>query len=304
MIKELLHNASQSTLGAAITATATSLTVADASSFPTSGNFRIIVESELMLVTAVSGTTFTVTRGLEGSTAVTHAGGASVTHIVTAGSLQAYGRQNNPWHESGRPAFALQDASGNSLTSANFTEFTATGGTGTPVVSDVNGTIVVKRPAGSSGAASSDGNCVLARTAPATPYTVTIGLQTNSVKAGLASLAGFRDGTGKSQFLWLPEFYSSTVEEAILYNASNEASYSGAVSLGQIKSDSIQWIKLADDGTNLTYSWSRDGVNWITLATNARTSFFASGPTQVIWGNDAFVTAYDAYTSLLHWFGA
>jgi hypothetical protein len=55
-------------------------------------NFRIRVDDELMLVTGVSTNTFTVTRGIEGTSAAAHADGALVTHVLTAGSLgQAIG---------------------------------------------------------------------------------------------------------------------------------------------------------------------------------------------------------------------
>jgi hypothetical protein len=65
------------TLGASITSSATALTVASASGLP-APNFRLLVDNELMLVTAVSGTTLTVTRGYETSAATTHSSGAAV----------------------------------------------------------------------------------------------------------------------------------------------------------------------------------------------------------------------------------
>ena len=87
---ERFSNQAVTTLSAAITTTtATSCTVTDASSFPTSGNFRIKIDGELLLVTAASGTTFTITRGIENTTAATHASGADVIHLLTKGSLEA-----------------------------------------------------------------------------------------------------------------------------------------------------------------------------------------------------------------------
>ena len=65
------------TLGASITSSATTLTVASASGLP-APSFRLLVDNELMLVTAVSGTTLTVTRGYETSAATTHSIGAAV----------------------------------------------------------------------------------------------------------------------------------------------------------------------------------------------------------------------------------
>lgn len=84
---EQFTNQASSTLNGAITSGATSLVVASSANFPTSGNFRILVDAEIMVVTAVSTNTFTVTRAQEGTTAAAHATGVPVTHIVTAGGL-------------------------------------------------------------------------------------------------------------------------------------------------------------------------------------------------------------------------
>lgn len=87
MATEKLANNAGSTLASSISNSATSLSVASAAGFPTSGNFRILIESEILLVTAVSGTTFTVTRGQEGTSAASHSSGVDVDHILTKGAL-------------------------------------------------------------------------------------------------------------------------------------------------------------------------------------------------------------------------
>lgn len=87
---EKFANAAEDTLNGAITSGATSLTVNSASEFPTDGDFRIKVESEIMIVTAVSTNTFTVTRGQEGTSAAAHADGIAVVHVLSAGSLQVF----------------------------------------------------------------------------------------------------------------------------------------------------------------------------------------------------------------------
>ena len=70
------------TLAGAITAGATSLSVASSTGFPTIGTFTIKVDNEYMLVTAGNnGTTWTVTRAQQGTAAVAHSAGAPVTHI-------------------------------------------------------------------------------------------------------------------------------------------------------------------------------------------------------------------------------
>jgi Tfp pilus assembly protein PilX len=67
------------TLSGAITASATTMTVASASGFPTSGTYPIRVDDEQMTVTAgAGGTTWTITRGVNGTTGASHAANASV----------------------------------------------------------------------------------------------------------------------------------------------------------------------------------------------------------------------------------
>jgi hypothetical protein len=87
---ERFSNQAVTALSAAITTvTAANCTVTDATTFPTAGNFRIKIDGEILIVTAVAGTTFTITRGAEGTVAATHASGASVIHLLTKGSMEA-----------------------------------------------------------------------------------------------------------------------------------------------------------------------------------------------------------------------
>jgi hypothetical protein len=73
------------TLSGAMTTTSTTLTVASAAGFPTFGTYTIKVDNEYMVVTAGAGTTtWTVTRGQQGTAAATHNSGAVITHIDPA----------------------------------------------------------------------------------------------------------------------------------------------------------------------------------------------------------------------------
>lgn len=87
---ELFTNAIISTLVDSISNSVTTLTVISAASFPSTGNFRIVIDTEIMKVTAVSGNVLTVVRGSEGTTAVTHISGSIVTVILTAAALAAF----------------------------------------------------------------------------------------------------------------------------------------------------------------------------------------------------------------------
>lgn len=79
------------TLSGAITNAATSLVVAAAPPGGLTTRWRLRIDSEIMLVTAVAGTTLTVTRGAEGTTAASHANGATVEAVLTAAGAKAAG---------------------------------------------------------------------------------------------------------------------------------------------------------------------------------------------------------------------
>ncbi len=87
MPEQFTNNAS-TTLNGAINNSVTSLVLTSASLFPTLGNFRIRIDDEIMLATAVSGSTLTVVRAQEGTAAASHADLATVRQVLTAGALQ------------------------------------------------------------------------------------------------------------------------------------------------------------------------------------------------------------------------
>ena len=83
--------------GAGISATATSVTVDSTTGFPTEG--RLIIDSEVMSYTNTTSTTFTgLTRGIEGTTAATHADDATVTER----DIMIYGKRLYQDMEMGR----------------------------------------------------------------------------------------------------------------------------------------------------------------------------------------------------------
>lgn len=97
-LTEQFANTASSTLVNTISPVALSLQVASAAPFPGLPQFRLLIDSEIVLVTAVSGVIYTVARGQEGTAAASHLAGAAVTHVLTAGSLAAaVGDPNNPW---------------------------------------------------------------------------------------------------------------------------------------------------------------------------------------------------------------
>lgn len=82
-------NAPATTLAASCTSLATSITVAATTGLPITYPFVVILDrgtasEEVVLCTAAAGTTLTVTRGYDGTSAFSHAVGASVQHGLSA----------------------------------------------------------------------------------------------------------------------------------------------------------------------------------------------------------------------------
>lgn len=76
----------QGALSGAVNSSQTTIAVASARGFPTAGNFLIQIDSETMQVTGGQGTTtWTVTRGYNGSTAAAHSNGAGIPAALNWG---------------------------------------------------------------------------------------------------------------------------------------------------------------------------------------------------------------------------
>jgi hypothetical protein len=90
---EQFTNDASTTLNGAIGAADATLTVSSTTGFPATGSFRIRIDNEILLVTNVAGTLWSITRAVEPvsgvQAAAAHANGVVVTHVLTAGSLLA-----------------------------------------------------------------------------------------------------------------------------------------------------------------------------------------------------------------------
>lgn len=90
-MSEQYANSAYSTLASGISAGATSLavTTGHGARFPATGDFRLKIDNEILLATARSSDTITVTRGAESTVAASHSPGATVALVLTRGSLLA-----------------------------------------------------------------------------------------------------------------------------------------------------------------------------------------------------------------------
>lgn len=300
MSREIFKNNPSTALSADITSTsATSISVDDGSVFPSTGEFRILIGSELMLVTARSTNTLTVVRGIEGTTATTHSTSDGVNQIVTAGALRQYGRDNSPGFDGSLPPFRLLDGSGNVLDSSDFTVVNASD----TVINDQDGTISFRMIGGGATIKVT----ALARTAPATPNALIAGMQfifpTNTAGRWVHTIVGFRESSsGKITAITL---YNDSTNGGLVLAVNRYDSVTSLNSTVFAKTvfamcGSVVWFKAVDNGTNLIL-YIGDGREWIQVYTEARTSFLTGGADQIIAGANCGGNGFDSITRLVAW---
>lgn len=294
---EKLANNAATTLNGGIDASTTSVVVTSASGFPTAGNFRIIVDSEIMKVTSVSSNTFTVARGQEGTSGASHSNGADVTHIVTKESLETLRSDfslsdtwaNLPASDSTQAGRLYLPTDGCVLARDNGSVWKHYGplyDLTVPINGDfswVNQGSATIAQSGSSLYLEAPADATVnikmrEKTAPSTPYIITALMSCtifnqNNMTFGLF----FREsGTGEIQIFGmmynaayrLTSFkYNSATSFNASYKVQNvESGYRGV----------YNWFRISDDGTNRKCWYSADGKNWMEFHTIGRTDFLTA----------------------------
>ena len=292
---ELFSNNATTTLNGSILSGATSLVVTSASLFPVSGNFHLIIDSEIFLATSVSSNTFTVSPGQEGTSQAGHSNGATVAQVVTNQALQNFRADSDSFGTyAGTPSPTVQGRvfwptdgpylqldTGSAMlpygpvfpvTVPNLTGYGYTN-QGSSTVTTTTGNAVMTAPA-----QASDNLRIFAKNIPSTPFTYTLGvIQTgpglNNLRAGLV----ITDGTkcvdlaifGNSPFLLINGKWTTVSA----YSA-NYAMLSGTSCV--IPGGSLIYLRLNDDGSTRTWSFSMDGKNFVTVSTNGHTDFLTA----------------------------
>lgn len=321
---ELYSNDPGTTLNGAINNSVTSLTVASSTGFPTTGNFRIRIDDEIMLVTNVSGTTWTVTRAVESTTAASHSNGATINHILTAGALDTLLKEQQGYGTLASRPSSPKEGMIYFPSDSIYDKFRYNGSSWDAWY---RGALVTEPPAisnwawvnqGTSSADETYGGIhltgvadvgasirLLKRTAPATPYTVTgaivphIPHASNYTQCGV----GFREsGTGKiivfgytsanGGFFWNTGKYNSAT--------SFSASYTNP-SIDDAIDRSMLWFQLSADGTNLIFRTSSNGKYWRQFDSRAKADFFTTAPDEFFIFTDANSSSKVGHMTLVSW---
>jgi len=321
MAYERFANGGLSSLDAAIDNDDLVLTVKSAVGFPTGGNFRIIIDSEIMLVTDVQGKTFTVTRAQEGTSAASHDADAAVFHILTAGALA---QRDGDQFAVG--AVADRDAAGQAgrlylptdgyiardnglewerlpfwrLTPPASGDFTWVN-QGSATVADVKGMMVLTTPSVASG----ENLRCLVKSAPATPYTITTALMAHSPIYTTSSVMPqygicLRD-SASGKLLVYGFGYNNYPFRFQYAQMTNPTTVSSGVVDQSVARHWPLWLRVSDDGTYRRVYISGDGVCFQpAVSAELRTAFLTADQVGVFansWKNDKITRVI----SFLHW---
>lgn len=294
MAREQIVNNAISYLSGAITGADTSIPISDASAFPSVGDFVIIIDSEIIQVTSVSGDTLTCVRGYEGTSNVPHDDGSVVAHILTAGSLLRHLQNNVPlFGESNTPLLnTLVDKTGSILTASDFTAVNQGASTLTDYGSGGVALYVPAAPANNVRVWKKDAPVV-----PASPSSLIVAVQgVIPASAGMAGI-GYRESDTGKLFLLVYRPIGTTAQKwtsPTVFVAHVGENYGGCAS--------PVWLKVANDGTNLKAYISPDGINWIETHSEAWAGWMTGeGPDELcIVGNDTEdAGSYASYSTWL-----
>jgi hypothetical protein len=306
-LREQLTNNASTTLNGSIISSDTSITATTGSVFPSTGNFRLKIEDEIIVCTARSGNTLTVTRGAEGTTAASHSSGASIAHILTAAGFARWAQNSNAlWAPASQPPFGIFDTDGKTLlTASDFTWVNQ----GTSTVTDHNRTIILDVPP------ASGENCrILYRAAPSPSYTVIAAFDVCGILES-GSYASFglmarQSTTGKFYACVYGGNNGVLPFQHAIYKFTNATTFSGSNLTNRaftLVRPTRFWMKMNDNNTNVTFSVSMDGVNWIQTGQEARGTFLSAsggvtGPDQLgFLYNNYGSSLYHALVRLVHW---
>ena len=319
---EQLGNLAQSTLAADITSGATSITVASATGFPTAP-FRAVITNgsitEIVLVTAKAGTTFTVTRAQESTTGVAWSTGDSIAHVLTAGALAQRraetvtvgGYLTEPGAgESGRlylPSDNVVAGHDNgstwdrfgplmSFTEPDLTAFTAIN-QGSATATQEGAIVYAEAPP--SGTANVR---AWVKSAPATPYKITLAFlpllwPANNSNCGIL----FRDSATGKIVAFRIVFSSDAInlDNSKFTNATSFSAAYGTSGGSFMMSGPCMWLRIQDNGTNRLSDFSVDGVHWRTWHTIGRTDFLTADQVGFYVASDQAVNSVGM--TILNW---
>lgn len=296
--RERFANDAETTITSAIGPSDTSINVQNAADFPTEGDFKIVIDHEIINVTSVSGNTFTVERGAESTTAANHVANSQVSQIITVGSLETYTKESADPYFGSKPAYRIADSVGDLLTHSDFLAFGAfTGAT----ASTNNGVVSIQQ--------TPRGSLVLAplvRTSPSTPYTITSAItgMLNGTVMDTGPTLGFCFAESASNKLVVLSLQpTNESHNYISVRAYNSVTSFNSTLITDWKTQISYpfWCRLDDNGTNIKFDISHNGVNFVNVYDALRGAFFTTGPDRVGFFVNSVDSSFDNIVNLVAW---
>lgn len=320
--REQITNNVPTTLSTAVTTTGqTTFTVTSGLNFPKIGNFRIMIGSEICIVTNVTQNSFvpatwTVTRAVEGTTASTYAVGTPINFVVTQSSLGNFFRDTRqsstiasiPYSPPVKGDFFIPTDSFYTLVAFDGSawKFLVNGrAMSPPTFSD--GTWTLESPTASFSADTTRRASILYaptpaygvhayyKTAPTPPYNLTIACQPHLFMTSYSSVGlGWRSTSGQySIFTNGINNGSGPMWRWMNWNSYIAFNNDITFSLNFIPMwlhGPLVWMRVRDDGTNRSILVSSNGVNWTSLTSQTRTAFLTPTYMCVYFGDNGAAT--------------
>jgi hypothetical protein len=294
-------NFQSATLGSNYTAGSGSLVLSSGhgARFPASGNFYVRVDNEIFLVTSRSTDTLAVTAAQDGTANVSHSAGvavdwvlpysgldqlrADITRELTVAQFDALTSTNyktgdhvylsDGVYRAVRTASAWSYYYGSQKCYRPDNSAFAWINQGTATVATASGAILLADSAGAS-----YNLRIRKKTAPAAPYTVTVGIIPTIYPAASngAGVLWRESSSGKLVtarfYTGMPSFGVTKWSSPTSYTDDYFTTAAGSVfSMGQ-----IQWIRLQDNSTNRIVLVSNDGINFVQVHSISRTDYLTA----------------------------
>jgi hypothetical protein len=131
-------------------------------------------------------------------------------------------------------------------------------------------------------AGTDQGNCIF-QTAPATPYTYTAVVYSNTNAGTMITGLAWRE-SATNKMTSIGQFYTTSTQAGAVIRAKYTTATTGITFTNQGSEWSITnpvYLQIQNDGTNTNYLWSPDGVTYTTLLSEAKNTFFTTAPDQV-----------------------
>jgi hypothetical protein len=292
---EQIKNSGLSTLSGSVDNTTDPVTfsVADGSLFPSSGNFRLKIDDEILLATSRTGNSITATRAQESTTIASHSSGAQVKHPLTAGAVrQLYQDYLSSGTFASRPTAGIQ---GRVYLPTDTPWITHSYDNGSTWENFYNGLKLESPPTASwttinshgslsrtdekdsikwSASASIDATTARGfyRATPATPYKITVGVTAIFYYATTIRVSYFNSSDLKTSSMVV---FNST--DVIRYTTQNETSTfsvfsSTLTSPTPLSFMPVLFFQLENNGTNRYYRVSQNGVDFTEIYSTTSTS--------------------------------